>query len=399
MLNFFTKARAISLHGLLIIITSCYLLFVIGISEFDILATIIGSTFLCLITTLLVLLVVNHTIIKDKISVAIKTNKKNIFSLEKTSLNLKLKNANIFPFFELKINPYFKDTKEELPSQIFRTSKNEDSINFSHNFPHRGNWRLDKFRVQLRDRLNLVSTYIDVPIYTESIIVKPVRTKNKNLPPICSTYKQGDILPSQDKPKGDYYDLKKYHPSDGMKKIIWKIFARRGELVSRHQEKSATPEGKVLIYGLINKNDEVIASHCLKYIKELEEMNLTPIFSCLGSSDSVTGYTESLNLCLKSVWKSNNYKNSLIKNSISNLLAQTQGSSIKEVAIFAGNHNQKLNQITKTLKSKNITPIIFVHKGVGEKTSNIKNLFIKTKRKFQDKNKSINRNQGKVIHV
>jgi hypothetical protein len=175
-------------------------------------------------------------------------------------------------------------------------------------FPHRGYWRISKINFTFADKLNLTANYwnLNDQIGTTDLLVNPPTSRQSSLPVISSSNRVGDTLPDLNEKHGDPFDLKPYHPSDGMKKILWKVYAKSGELISRHPEASMTPEGQVLIFACAGKADEEVCSSALAYLKQIESLNLEILFSCLGAADweVARNSQQSQELLIDTVWKS-----------------------------------------------------------------------------------------------
>jgi hypothetical protein len=102
---------------------------------------------------------------------------------------------------------------------------------------------------------------------------------------ISSSSRAGDEFPDQSLKSGDPYDLRRYQPSDGLKKIVWKLYAKSGELVSRHPEAATTPEGQVVIFCLATSAQDLAASLAIEYAKRCEMLNLAIFSGCAGRSE------------------------------------------------------------------------------------------------------------------
>jgi hypothetical protein len=60
--------------------------------------------------------------------------------------------------------------------------------------------------------------------------------------------------------QGDRIDIRTYAPGDPVRYILWKVYARTGELVVRNPEKSYQPAKKMLVYLIVSEADEIAAS-------------------------------------------------------------------------------------------------------------------------------------------
>jgi hypothetical protein len=196
-----------------------------------------------------------------------------------------------------------------------------------------------------------------------------VRTEDARLPILSSTQRAGDLILDTDNRNGDPYDIKPYHPSDGIKKIIWKTFAKRGELLSRHPEASMTPEGHVVIAILAETADDEICSHALAYIRNLDQMALELLVGCLGrgSRPLAMDTTSSELLLIDSVWDANSLTLERMQSELTALLdeceALSQNLHISKLLLFcdgkhaATAHSQTLFATATWLESKGIEPV------------------------------------------
>ncbi|RMD85406.1 MAG: DUF58 domain-containing protein [Candidatus Dadabacteria bacterium] len=101
---------------------------------------------------------------------------------------------------------------------------------------------------------------------------------------------------------GDPFDLKPYHPSDGMRKILWKIYAKTGELISRHPEKSMTPEGKVALYAIADRSGDPLCSIAYQYLKWVEDMEMEIYALPIGGSKVAHSADGFMHEAISSVW-------------------------------------------------------------------------------------------------
>jgi hypothetical protein len=67
-----------------------------------------------------------------------------------------------------------------------------------------------------------------------------------------------------------------------MKRILWKVFAKRGELIARHPERSVSPEGHLLGFVLARRSDDGLAAWATAYLSAAEAQGITVSCGCLG---------------------------------------------------------------------------------------------------------------------
>jgi hypothetical protein len=65
------------------------------------------------------------------------------------------------------------------------------------------------------------------------------------------------------KPQGDRLDIRNYSQGDPMRYILWKVYARTGELVVRTPERAYQPTKKMLAYLIVSPEDQVAAGMAL----------------------------------------------------------------------------------------------------------------------------------------
>ena len=141
-----------------------------------------------------------------------------------------------------------------------------------------------------------------------SIVVAPAIPSDSQLPLISSTQRPGDMVPDAIHRHGDPFDIKPYHPADGINKIVWKAFAKSGQLLSRHAEPSMTPEGFVTICVFARPCDDELCGLALAYVSALEDLKLDILLSCEGHNGRLLGtdFDSSRILLIDSVWDSAN---------------------------------------------------------------------------------------------
>lgn len=196
-------------------------------------------------------------------------------------------------------------------------------------FPHRGNWIPKSLSVELSDIWGLTSLRFRIPVECDNsyVAVLPEPAGRSTIPTIPAQSNDGDLLPDPEHRAGDPLDLKRYHPSDGVKKIVWKIFAKSGELVARQPETSIVPEGTVVLYAALAPNDDLLCSQILDYVKECESQKQQIVVDCLGNENGshARTYDEAEFLLLSNAWATNRTKK--IKESVSNFIGRLETES------------------------------------------------------------------------
>ena len=224
-------------------------------------------------------------------------------------------------------------------------------------------------QLELRDVAGL-SRFIWQEELSASIIVTPPVMHETNLPLVSSTQRPGDMVTDMLNRQGDPFDIKAYHPSDGIKKIIWKTFAKRGELLSRHPEASMTPEGFVVMLVLARPEDDQVCARALAYAISLKELKLDIVMSCEGARGRTPAseIARCKELLIDSVWDAKALNGSSIQLDATELLDlccnQTLGIRVRKLIIFCSGARTadplagaQILQLATWLSTQGIEPI------------------------------------------
>jgi hypothetical protein len=265
--------------------------------ESDLLAAIIAESLIviCLISLAISLY------LKRKLSSSLEVeaifDTSNALSKTKISSGLKLKNSSIPPYFHLSIKRKFK-TNGDLtstpisPTHIIKGKEIGEKRLLTDQvvFPHRGIWILAEIELSLGDSLGFTKLTWNKSTSSQ-IEISAKTTRIKHLPIIASSSQSGDQLHNIQERTGDLFDIKAYDPSDGTKRILWKTFAKSGQLITRRPEPAIVPEGEVAIFLISSRPEDFVAGACQGYIKQLEEENVITLFATdglFGSSHAET---------------------------------------------------------------------------------------------------------------
>ena len=212
----------------------------------------------------------------------------------------------LIPGFTLEIEPRFQRGKVLLPRCIIRGVSNEPRrIPLSVTFPHRGEWTTTSADFLLRDPLGFFLFRWEKALISQTTVVPPP-AEGRMFPVVSSTHRPGDDLSDVQNREGELYDLKPYDPADGARKILWKVFARRRELVARHPEAAMSPEGRVVVYVMAHRVDDLLVAEALQYLERLQEFGLDIFVSCAGNIGGAIARSveQARTLMVESVWES-----------------------------------------------------------------------------------------------
>lgn len=178
-------------------------------------------------------------------------------------------------------------------------------------FPHRGDWIVSEVRFSVEDALGLSALRWSVGSSPSSdgsglatVRVRPNQTPPRVLPLITSSVRGGDEVPDLTERLGEPFDLKAYHPSDGMRRILWKVFAKRGELIARHPERAVSPEGRVVVYVCANRLEDGVCADAVQFAEMIEVHDLELWAGCEGQGERPVARSSAslMNLLIDCVW-------------------------------------------------------------------------------------------------
>ncbi len=200
-----------------------------------------------------------------------------------------LRESNFLPLYELTLEREFRHPGAESPLHIIRGAESYERLRHLFDtvrFPHRGVWRLTGARATLRDRFGLTHRSFHIPLEEEIEVCAPIQPI-RPLPIVASSARAGDLLQHTRERTGDLFDLKSYDPSDGISRILWKTFAKSGQLVVRRPEPSLIPEGEVAIFVVAREEDDHVAGAFASYLGQLIGNQITPLFGTDGGGDKI----------------------------------------------------------------------------------------------------------------
>lgn len=293
-------------------------------------------------------------------------------------LTLKVSPFRIIPFLTLEVRLVFGDGERIIPSLSLTGRANEEMfVALNATFPHRGFWTVEKISCCLEDQLLLASYRWELNRdgRTSPLEVHPPKSIEVGLPILSSSQRTGDMVLDQVDRRGDPFDLRQYHPSDGLKKIVWKIFARRGELIARHPEPSVTPEGQVVLFVLASRTDDDVCSRAIAYAEMLDGLDLQIFCGCSGMRGLPTARTPAAleTLLIESVWDSpsDRSRDTSTMGEIDGVLARFSEaghhSKVDRLLLFCSESRlhvpseaEHLAQLGSTLEQRGTTPVFCI---------------------------------------
>jgi len=214
-----------------------------------------------------------------------------IFSKEETTSYFGLPIKKLLPFVQLRVNRIFEQEGAKSKQLVFRGRKIASPSRESLVFPHRGIWKSGNLRARIEDLLGLSVWNFDIPS-NGAWEVSARETGLAPLPVVAASTRMGEELNLSDNRTGDPFDLKAYEQSDGIKRILWKTYARTGQLVVRRQEPAVLPEGEVAIFLVAEDSQDHVASALLGYIKQLRSAEVETLFSTDYQATQAPGFVK-----------------------------------------------------------------------------------------------------------
>lgn len=298
--NFLLTAR-----GAIILALSIYFLIGPVTQQHDIVAAVLSSSLIGVLILLLLMVVWNAFALDDLIISLTSPNDSNLKANVQYPFLIQHENLKVFPWFSVTVTPRFQENL--LGDQKILLTPNEPSL-ISVTFPHRGRWSISEFVIELSDRLGFTLWTWRLSVHGRiQFEVQPApdpESRASTLPIVSSRAVEGDMAVDLHNRTGDPFDLRRYEPADGVRKIVWKVFARTGELLSRHPEPSITPEGETIVFVVSTTPNDDVAASALDYLSMVEGMGIQVFVGCLGMGDLLPARstTQAMELLIESTW-------------------------------------------------------------------------------------------------
>lgn len=323
-----------SLRGVILTILLTYLCLDAVINQSDIVASSLISTFIATFLILGSLVLWLGRILNRNLTFEIFPVLSNSIphAQEELQLDIIVSPQTTIPFIRTKYTLEFQNS-EELTLSFLRNDRSLDFNRITAIFPHRAVWEAKTLRCEVQDVLGLWKyiTKSDKSLQNSQIWIYPSKYHENRFPFIHSHYRDGDALSSTDAVRGDPYDIKRYDPSDGVRKILWKVYARTQELLSRFPEPTMTPEGKTVIFVLSDRGNDYANWSAYEYISRLESDGLSFEVSSsqFENNQIVTKSEEFIKASIQSSFNSPSLHN------LNFLIDESKKNSIlKEIVIF-----------------------------------------------------------------
>jgi hypothetical protein len=360
-------------RGAILLLFSAYLLLGPVPNSSDIVAAALAYGLLTLLGVIASAAMLQALFVKRSLSIDLRPPDERLISGRAARCVIILSRIRLIPGMVLEVQPVSVHREIAIPTlRLLKGTETEHRITVDLVAPHRGNWDIHGVRCSLGDLTGFIRTTWNIPLET-SLVVAPPEQPEALLPLISSTQRAGDLLADAVHRLGDPFDIKPYHPSDGVKKIVWKAFAKSGQLLSRHAEASMTPEGFVALFVLARTNDDEVCGKALAYINSLSELKLDLLLGCEGQGDRAAGYSNetSLDLLIDSTWDALESDQTSLNRDLQTLLdgcAQTGvGVNLRKIIIFCSGDRiaapggaELMRAIMAWMEIHQIEPVFFI---------------------------------------
>lgn len=260
---------------------------VFAIPQFDLIADILGKSVLALIAVVALIGIALRLRLGKHARAELRFDTHQALARRPLASGMQLTGTNLLPFFSLRVTRQFAEEGVSSPVHVIRGRAAEEgkrTVVDTVRFPHRGYWTVPGVKFTLRDAFGLTSMAWEgasnsgIEVHAPTIPIVP-------LPIVAASSRAGDQMQQSRERSGDLFDIKPYDPSDGTKRILWKTFAKSGQLVVRRPEPAVIPEGEVALYLIAGPEDDHVAGALQGYVDQLEANQIITLFGTDGMSE------------------------------------------------------------------------------------------------------------------
>ncbi len=256
----------------------------IALPESDLLAYVIGGSLIGLCGLLLGSSLYFRVQLAKRITAEVFFDTREVIAGTPSPAGIVLQQSNIPVFFLLAVHRRFDEKGVASPVHIVRGHQPDESRRHLIDkvlFPHRGLWAISALRITLQDALGFTSLSWTIPL-SAAIEVNAQIVQIAPLPILAASAQIGDQITHSQERSGDLFDIKSYDPSDGIKRILWKTFAKSGQLMVRRPEPAVIPEGEVAVFLLADRTHDHVAGAFLCYLSQLIQQDIAVLFGTDG---------------------------------------------------------------------------------------------------------------------
>ena len=281
----FTHYQPFTTRGLIALIFASLALYYLAVAQSDLVAYVLGAGVLGTLVLTLIGLLLTRLRLRRSLKAELRFPTSETYSQRDLDAGILLEGSSVWPFFSMILKRRFVLNGPNSPHHRVRGNHPFQDKRYLLDhvyFPHRGIWEIDGLELSLEDDFGFFHLSWFHPLHY-NVEVSPPLVNIRPLPVLASSSRSGDELGQTRERSGDLFDLKPYDPSDGITRILWKTYARTGELVVRRPEPAIVPEGEVAMFLLANDEDDHVAAALLDYVKQLDRHNIVTLFASDGA--------------------------------------------------------------------------------------------------------------------
>jgi Protein of unknown function DUF58 len=322
-------AFPITARAILILVGVTYLFAFPIRNDADIVAAVLAFSALGLVVGAFLFVVISGLRIKSRLMISLvppgtgPSGEESLVAQRVARFVMIASHAKVPPCLSLAVSFHTPDAPEIIPLlRLAGTHDTNHRFAMEITFPHRGEYRITELRCELQDRAGLTRFAWSLP-HEQLVTVAPLVPADSSIPPMSSLCRPGDLVTDLHNRRGELFDLKPYHPADGMKKIVWKIFAKSGQLLSRHPEPAMTPEGQVLVFVFARAEDDTTAGEAIAFCRKLEDLQLDIFLGCEGMTPALCARSTSAarDLLIDSAFRTTSVSKPQLTNELEAVLA------------------------------------------------------------------------------
>jgi hypothetical protein len=354
--------QPLTFRGLIAVALATLAIRAFAIPEYDLVADVLGKTILAL--TIVIVFVAFFFRIRLAQRISAEAFFDAIDPLSRTAIQagLVLDESSIPPYFSLRVRRVFHRRGVSSFPHLIKGATPEDGKRHLIDevaFPHRGFWELTAVEYRLEDALGLTSLHWRQAL-TSGLEVSAPTLQVEPLPIVASSARAGDQLSQSRERAGDLFDIKAYDPSDGTKRILWKTFAKSGQLVVRRPEPAVIPEGEVAIYLIAKPREDYVAGALQGYLRQLDENQITVLFATDGMGPEadtqalgfVTDHEDIQKAINRAVWSGDSGTGRGFGGYLAAL--QNTGRIIQQVVVFAAAEGKWFDAVSRIATAGNV---------------------------------------------
>ncbi|MCC6934065.1 MAG: DUF58 domain-containing protein [Deltaproteobacteria bacterium] len=285
-------------QGIILFLFALYLFFFVARTQNDLIAYSVSGGLLIIIIGCFVSVVANFIFVRKHLSLELVAPVDEIVSQLPVNCLLLVNNLD-FPFLnycELHASFDHPDVKSNI--HFLRTVKNKSfECQETFIFLHRGFWLLKSYRISIGDKFGICKISWAIPLERVIKVIAPNYELHEMHFPAVSAI-SGEAHYHHQNSAGDYYDWRQYHPSDGINRILWKVYAHSGQLVVRKPEQTGSADKQLFLYVIAAKNEDQVVGAYRSIMSSLESSDLEIVlgsdgltYDCDKSEDGFKGNT------------------------------------------------------------------------------------------------------------